>query len=182
MREEYCPNIRFGTFEQDIYGKQVSLGDFTVIVIVPSTVEEKVIYGYAEKLLTDGCRDFAFCGDTNGIWHRTFDDADIHLNGNSDEVATTWDISDISEIPDELCVCKENVLIICENADTIRKCHKEITEQGYGFKVRYIGKDMVAIERGKEYYVLSVERGWYRILTELDEDYLFPPEAFELIE
>ena len=35
---------------------------------------------------------------------------------------------------------------------------------------------------GKVYKVISVERGWYRIMTELDEDYLFPPESFEIVE
>ena len=49
-------------------------------------------------------------------------------------------------------------------------------------KVRYIGKDMVGIKTGKVYDVISVEKGWYRIMTELDEDYLFPPEAFEIVE
>ena len=48
--------------------------------------------------------------------------------------------------------------------------------------VRYIAKDLVAMRQGKEYEVLSVEKGWYRIMTELDEDYLFPPEAFEIVE
>ncbi len=49
-------------------------------------------------------------------------------------------------------------------------------------KVKYIGKDIVALEKNKIYPVLSVEKNWYRIQTELDEDYLFPPEAFEIIE
>ncbi len=49
-------------------------------------------------------------------------------------------------------------------------------------KVRYIGKDLVAMRRGKIYDVISIEKGWYRIMTELDEDYLFPPEAFEIVE
>ncbi|MBQ8194942.1 MAG: hypothetical protein IJZ47_06210 [Oscillospiraceae bacterium] len=48
-------------------------------------------------------------------------------------------------------------------------------------KVRYIGEDLVALKTGKEYEVLSVEKGWYRINTELDEDYLLPPEAFEIV-
>ena len=48
--------------------------------------------------------------------------------------------------------------------------------------VKYIGKeDLVALEREKEYKVLSIERGWYRIVTELEEDYLFPPELFDII-
>lgn len=48
--------------------------------------------------------------------------------------------------------------------------------------VRYIGKELVALKKDKEYSVISVEKGWYRIMTELDEDYLFPPEAFEIVE
>ena len=50
-------------------------------------------------------------------------------------------------------------------------------------KVRCIGKvDTPALERRKEYDVISVEKGWYRIMTELHEDYLFPPELFEIID
>ena len=48
-------------------------------------------------------------------------------------------------------------------------------------KVKYIGPDLVALEKNKEYDVISVEKGWYRIMTELDEDYLCPPEVFEII-
>lgn len=50
-------------------------------------------------------------------------------------------------------------------------------------KIRYIGKiDTPALVKGKVYEVISVERGWYRIMTELDEDYLFPPQHFEVID
>lgn len=50
-------------------------------------------------------------------------------------------------------------------------------------KVKYIGKlDTLALEKNKIYDVLSIEKGWYRIMTELDEDYLFPPEQFETVE
>ena len=50
-------------------------------------------------------------------------------------------------------------------------------------KVKYLGKiDTVALEKHKIYDVLSIEKGWYRIMTELDEDYLFPPEQFEITE
>ena len=41
---------------------------------------------------------------------------------------------------------------------------------------------MVALSRGKVYDVLSVEKGWYRIMTEIGEDYLFPPREFEQVE
>lgn len=50
-------------------------------------------------------------------------------------------------------------------------------------QVRYIGeKKTPALEQNKLYEVLSVEKGWFRIMTELDEDYLFPPEVFEIVE
>ncbi len=50
-------------------------------------------------------------------------------------------------------------------------------------KIRYIGSvDLVGLDREKIYEVLSVERGWYRIMTELDEDYIFPPDLFEVVE
>ncbi len=49
-------------------------------------------------------------------------------------------------------------------------------------KVKYIGDDIVAIDKDKSYDVMSIEKGWYRIMTELDEDYLFPPEVFEIVE
>ena len=48
-------------------------------------------------------------------------------------------------------------------------------------KVRYIGRDMVGIRKNKVYDVMSIEKGWYRIMTELDDDYLFPPEAFDIL-
>ena len=48
--------------------------------------------------------------------------------------------------------------------------------------MKYIGKDLVAMQKGKVYDVISIEKGWYRILTELDETYLFPPNVFEIVE
>lgn len=51
-----------------------------------------------------------------------------------------------------------------------------------GLIVKYVGRDdIVALDRNKTYEVLSVENGWYRIMTELDEDYLFPKEQFEIV-
>lgn len=49
-------------------------------------------------------------------------------------------------------------------------------------KVKYIGSELISIEKNKIYDVISIEKGWYRIMTELDETYLFPPELFEVID
>lgn len=48
-------------------------------------------------------------------------------------------------------------------------------------KVKYTGETTVSLTNGKEYEVLSVENGWYRIVDETDDDYLFPPELFDKV-
>lgn len=49
-------------------------------------------------------------------------------------------------------------------------------------KVKYIGETDVSMTNGKEYDVIAVEGGWFRIVDDTEEDYLFPPDQFEVIE
>lgn len=57
-------------------------------------------------------------------------------------------------------------------------------------KVRYIQETSpLEFTHGKVYEVLSIEKGWYRIILDIgdypDADppgYLFPPELFEIID
>lgn len=50
-------------------------------------------------------------------------------------------------------------------------------------KVKYIGKsDPMALINNKVYECISVEKGWYRIVDETGEDYLYPPNEFETVE
>lgn len=50
-------------------------------------------------------------------------------------------------------------------------------------KVKYLGETSpLELIHDKVYEVLSVEREWYRIVDETDEDYLYPPEDFEVVE
>ena len=56
-------------------------------------------------------------------------------------------------------------------------------------RVKYIGEREVDVPNsykifmdllpGKVYEVLSIEGGWYRLIDESEEDYLYPPENFE---
>lgn len=49
--------------------------------------------------------------------------------------------------------------------------------------VRFIGEGSpLSLLHGKEYEVLSLECGWYRIVDESKEDYLYPARAFEVVE
>jgi len=50
-------------------------------------------------------------------------------------------------------------------------------------RVRYAGKTSAAmLTHGRIYDVLSVERKWYRIIDDTGEDYLYPPECFDIVE
>lgn len=50
-------------------------------------------------------------------------------------------------------------------------------------RVRYLGKsDPLMLLNGKVYDVISVEGDWYRIVDETGEDYLYPPQVFEIVE
>lgn len=59
-------------------------------------------------------------------------------------------------------------------------------------KIKYIGERHVCVPNSYEifmdvlpnkvYEVLSIENGFYRIIDESGEDYLYPPEKFVLVE
>ena len=49
-------------------------------------------------------------------------------------------------------------------------------------KVKWKGaSEFLVLTHGKSYDVLSVEKSWYRIKDDSGEDYLYPPEMFEVI-
>lgn len=50
-------------------------------------------------------------------------------------------------------------------------------------KVKYIGDYYkVSLIKGKTYDVIDIDEGWYRIIDETEDDYLFSPEQFEIVE
>ena len=50
-------------------------------------------------------------------------------------------------------------------------------------KIKYIGEtDFLVLTHNIIYDVISIEREWYRIIDDSGEDYLYPPELFEIVE
>ena len=51
-------------------------------------------------------------------------------------------------------------------------------------KVKYIGSisDPMELISGKIYECIGIEKDWYRVIDETDEDYLYPPNEFEIVE
>lgn len=49
-------------------------------------------------------------------------------------------------------------------------------------KVKFIGKtEFLVLTNGKIYDVLSVEKGYYRVVDDSGEDYLYPPKYFIVV-
>lgn len=50
-------------------------------------------------------------------------------------------------------------------------------------KAKYIGPtEGISLTNGKTYLVLAVEYGFLRVVDDTEEDYLYSPENFELLE
>lgn len=50
-------------------------------------------------------------------------------------------------------------------------------------KVRWKGEtEFLMLTHDKVYTVLGMEKDWYRLVDDSDEDYLYPPENFEIVE
>lgn len=54
---------------------------------------------------------------------------------------------------------------------------------GIYMKVKFKGKtEFLILTHNKIYEVLSIEREWYRIVDDSGDDYLYPPNLFEIVE
>ena len=50
-------------------------------------------------------------------------------------------------------------------------------------KVKWKGKtEFLMLTHDKIYDVISVEKGWYRVIDDSGDDYLYPPEKFEIVD
>jgi hypothetical protein len=57
-----------------------------------------------------------------------------------------------------------------------------LQEKGGAFIQTFGSGSMISLTLGKVYEVIGIEHGWYRILDDTDEDYLYPSEMFRLVD
>lgn len=70
---------------------------------------------------------------------------------------------------------------LCERFEAINRFNEQIEKKPTLLRVRYIGETDISLISGKVYNVISIEKSWYRIVDETEEDYLFSPEEFEVV-
>lgn len=50
-------------------------------------------------------------------------------------------------------------------------------------KVKWLGEtEFLTLTNGKVYDVMSIKKGWYRVIDDSGEDYLYPARLFEIVE
>ena len=50
-------------------------------------------------------------------------------------------------------------------------------------KIKFLGQtSFLVLTNNKEYDVISKEKGWYRIIDDSGDDYLYPPHLFTIVE
>lgn len=50
-------------------------------------------------------------------------------------------------------------------------------------KVKYLRDTIfMSLTKNKIYDVVDEEKGWYRIIDDSGEDYLYPPDIFDIVE
>ena len=50
-------------------------------------------------------------------------------------------------------------------------------------RVKFLGEtSFLVLTNNKEYDIISIEKGWYRIIDDSGDDYLYPPKLFEVVE
>ena len=59
------------------------------------------------------------------------------------------------------------------------RCIKELSPKSMTNDYELYFGDLVC---GKIYDVISIEKDWYRIVDNSNEDYLYPPELFEVVD
>ena len=64
-----------------------------------------------------------------------------------------------------------------------RRPERQISKGRWGkMRVKWKGKtSFLMLTNDKTYEVIGIERGWYRLIDDSGEDYLYPPEPFEII-
>lgn len=62
-----------------------------------------------------------------------------------------------------------------------KKQYEEFLKIPYAERKNIIVPTCNDFMEGKIYEVIAVERGWYRIIDESGEDYIYPPEMFDVV-
>ena len=133
--EQITSNVTYSIIRKKaIASKRLhDLSSHTVIIIADELEDEMLIKNIADDILIRGCKNIAFCGDASEEIQNIFDQEDREINGFNDvtgyeDFAVTRRFEDIEQLPDEIEMCWNEVLVICGDMSLLRECQNIIEE------------------------------------------------------
>lgn len=133
--EQITSNVTYSLIgKKAIVGKRLhDLSSHTVIIIADELEDEMLIKNIADDILIRGCKNIAFCGDASEEIQDIFDQEDREINGFNDvsgyeDFAVTRRFEDIEQLPEEIAMCWNEVLVICGDMSLFRECQNIIEE------------------------------------------------------
>ncbi len=103
----------------DTYRMIGDLTDYTVILYLPYECDERNMEYHAKELLNRNCRDIARCSVQNDGWRSAIEKQYADIYGEVDDKIRIWTVEAVEDIEDTLWICKDKVLVICDNAEVI---------------------------------------------------------------
>ena len=133
--EQITSNVAYSLIgKRAIAGKRLhDLSSYTVIIIADELEDEVLIKNIADDILTRGCKNIALCGEASDEMQDIFDQEDREINGFNDitgyeDFAVTRRFEDIEQLPEEIEMCWNEVLVICGDISLLRECQSIIEE------------------------------------------------------
>ena len=131
-----CSNITFGILGNTSLAGKKGLRDLsghTVIIISNGLVDYTMSRTVADIILGRGCKNIMFCGESSEEIQEIFEQEDREINGFNDltgydDFAVTRRFEDIEDLPEEIEMCWNEVLVLCSNMALLKECRKIVRE------------------------------------------------------
>ena len=127
--EQITLNVTYGLIgKRAIAGKRLhDLSSYTVIIMADELEDEALIKSLADDILIRGCKNIAFCGEASEEIQDIFDQEDREINGFNDitgyeDFAVTRRFEDLEQLPEEIEMCWNEVLVLCSDMSVLREC------------------------------------------------------------
>ena len=109
------------------------LSGHTVIIITNDMADESVARTLADRILGRGCKNVLFCGESSEEMQDIFDEEDREINGSDDipgygDFAVLRRFEDIDELPEEIEMCWNEVIVLCSDMSLLRECRRIVQE------------------------------------------------------
>lgn len=131
-----CSNVTYGIIGSAILSGKKNMRDLsghTVIIITNEVIENNVTRALADQILQTGCKNILFCGESSEEMQEIFDEEDREINGFNDitgyeDFAVTKRFEDLEELPDEIEMCWNDVIVLCSDMALLKECKRIVRD------------------------------------------------------